>query len=129
MSILIVEDEQRLATVLRRVLAAEHHAVDVAYDGPTGYALAASGTYDLVILDLMLPGMDGLEICRLLRADRICVPILMLTARGTVEDRVAGLTIGADDYLVKPFAMMELLKDSPMGMARNTCPLAASAER
>lgn len=109
MHILIVEDEQRLATLLRRVLSEERHAVDLAYDGPTGLNLAASDTYDLVILDLMLPGMDGLHICKTLRASGIQVPVLMLTARGAIEDRVAGLNVGADDYLVKPFAMEELL--------------------
>ncbi|HEY7834204.1 MAG TPA: response regulator transcription factor [Ktedonobacterales bacterium] len=109
MHILIVEDEQRLATLLRRVLTEERHAVDLAYDGPAGLNLAASDTYDLVILDLMLPGMDGLQICKALRGAGIQVPVLMLTARGAVEDRVAGLNVGADDYLVKPFAMEELL--------------------
>jgi DNA-binding response OmpR family regulator len=109
MHILIVEDEQRLATLLRRVLMEERHVVDIATDGPSGLDLAASDSYDLVILDLMLPGMDGLDITRALRASRIQVPILMLTARGAVEDRVAGLEGGADDYLTKPFAMQELL--------------------
>ncbi|HEY7780459.1 MAG TPA: response regulator transcription factor [Ktedonobacterales bacterium] len=109
MHILVVEDEQRLATLLRRVLAADRHVVDIASDGPTGLDLAASDTYDLVILDLMLPGMDGLAVCRALREHKIWVPILMLTARGTIEDRVAGLDAGADDYLTKPFAMQELL--------------------
>lgn len=109
MHILIVEDEQRLATLLRRVLSEERHTVDLAYDGPSGLNLAASDTYDLVILDLMLPGMDGLQICKALRGASIQVPVLMLTARGAVEDRVAGLNVGADDYLVKPFAMEELL--------------------
>jgi DNA-binding response OmpR family regulator len=107
--ILVVEDEHRLANLLRRVLGEERHTVDVAYDGSSGFDLAGSDTYDLVILDLMLPGIDGLEICRRLRAANIQVPILMLTARGAVEDRVAGLKLGADDYLVKPFAMEELL--------------------
>jgi DNA-binding response OmpR family regulator len=107
--ILIVEDERRLANLLRRVLVEERHNVDVANDGTSGFDLAGSDTYDLVVLDLMLPGMDGLEICKRLRAASIQVPILMLTARGAVEDRVAGLKLGADDYLVKPFAMEELL--------------------
>jgi len=107
--ILVVEDERRLANLLRRVLSEERHTVDVAFDGASGFDLAGSDTYDLVILDLMLPGIDGLEICRRLRAANIQVPILMLTARGAVEDRVAGLKLGADDYLVKPFAMEELL--------------------
>jgi len=109
MHILVVEDEQRLAFLLRRVLLEERHTVDLAYDGPTGLDLALSDTYDVVILDVMLPGLDGLEVCRQMRAERIMTPVLMLTARGAVEDRVVGLNVGADDYLVKPFAMEELL--------------------
>lgn len=109
MHLLVVEDERRLATLLRRVLTEERHTVDVANDGIAGLDLAASGTYDLVILDVMLPEMDGLEVCRQMRDTGIHTPVLMLTARGAVEDRVAGLKSGADDYLVKPFAMEELL--------------------
>jgi len=109
MHILVVEDEQRLAFLLRRVLLEERHTVDLAYDGQTGLDLALSDTYDVVILDVMLPGLDGLEVCRQIRAERIMTPVLMLTARGAVEDRVVGLNVGADDYLVKPFAMEELL--------------------
>jgi DNA-binding response OmpR family regulator len=109
MHILVVEDEKRLTALLRRVLSEERHVVDVANDGLAGHDLATSGTYDLVILDLMLPGMDGVEICRQMRQVGVETPVLMLTARGAVEDRVAGLKTGADDYLVKPFAMEELL--------------------
>ena len=109
MHILVVEDEQRLAFLLRRVLLEERHTVDLAYDGQTGLDLALSDSYDVVILDVMLPGLDGLEVCRQIRAERIMTPVLMLTARGAVEDRVVGLNVGADDYLVKPFAMEELL--------------------
>jgi DNA-binding response OmpR family regulator len=109
MHILVVEDEQRLAYLLRRVLLEERHAVDLAHDGQTGLDLALSGTYDVVILDLMLPDVDGLEICRQMRAERVMSPVLMLTARGAIEDRVTGLNVGADDYLTKPFAMEELL--------------------
>ena len=109
MHILVVEDEQRLAFLLRRVLLEERHTVDLAYDGQTGLDLALSDTYDVVILDVMLPGLDGLEVCRQMRAERIMTPVLMLTAHGAVEDRVVGLNVGADDYLVKPFAMEELL--------------------
>jgi DNA-binding response OmpR family regulator len=109
MHILIVEDERKMAALLRRVLIEERHTVDLAHDGPTGLDLALSGTYDAVILDLMLPGMDGTEICRQVRAHHLATPILMLTARGTVADRVKGLKTGADDYLVKPFAVEELL--------------------
>ncbi len=109
MHILVVEDEQRLAFLLRRVLLEERHAVDLAHDGETGLDLALSDTYDVVILDVMLPVHDGFEICRQMRAERILTPVLMLTARGAVEDRVKGLNVGADDYLTKPFAMEELL--------------------
>ncbi|SRR5258708_3582137 len=109
MHILIVEDERKMAALLRRVLIEERHTVDLAHDGPTGLDLALSDTYDAMILDLMLPGMDGIEICRQVRAQRMATPILMLTARGTVADRVKGLKTGADDYLVKPFAVEELL--------------------
>jgi DNA-binding response OmpR family regulator len=109
MHILVVEDEERLAALVRRVLVEERHAVDVAHDGDTGLDLADSDTYDLVILDVMLPGMDGFAVCRQMRADGVETPVLMLTARGAVEDRVAGLNVGADDYLVKPFALEELL--------------------
>lgn len=109
MHILVVEDEQRLARLLRRVLMEERYTVDLAYDGNTGLDLALSDTYDVVVLDVMLPGIDGLEICRQMRAERILSPVLMLTALGAVEDRVTGLNVGADDYLTKPFAMEELL--------------------
>jgi DNA-binding response OmpR family regulator len=109
MHILVVEDEHRLAYLLRRVLLEERHAVDLAHDGRTGLDLALSGTYDVVVLDLMLPDIDGLEICRQMRAEQVMSPVLMLTARGAIEDRVTGLNVGADDYLTKPFAMEELL--------------------
>ena len=109
MHILVVEDERRLAALLRRVFTEERHTVDLAVEGRSGLDLALSGTYDLVILDLMLPEVDGIEICRQMRAEKIETPVLMLTARGAVEDRVRGLNIGADDYLTKPFALEELL--------------------
>jgi DNA-binding response OmpR family regulator len=109
MHILVVEDEQRLAYLLRRVLLEERHTIDLAYDGPGGLDLALSDSYDVVTLDLMLPGIGGLEVCRQMRAERIMTPVLMLTARGAVEDRVTGLNVGADDYLTKPFAMEEFL--------------------
>jgi DNA-binding response OmpR family regulator len=107
--ILVVEDERRLGMLLRRVLTEERHAVDLAHDGNEGLDLASSGTYDLIVLDVMLPGLDGFEICKQLRADDIHTPVLMLTARDAVQDRVSGLNAGADDYLVKPFAMEEFL--------------------
>jgi len=107
--ILLVEDEHRLSSVVRRGLEEESYAVDVAYDGREGLAMAESDEYDLLVLDVMLPGLNGLEITRRLRRRRVSTPILMLTARDAVDDRVAGLDSGADDYLVKPFAFRELL--------------------
>ena len=109
MHILVVEDEQRLARVLQRVLSEERHTVDVAFAGEEGLSLALRDSYDLLILDRMLPDLDGVEVCQQLREAKISTPVLMLTARGAVEDRVEGLNAGADDYLTKPFAMAELL--------------------
>lgn len=109
MRILLIEDDQRLARLIVRVFADEHFAVDVAHDGDTGLELALRGAHDVAVVDWMLPGRDGPAICRAVRAARIPLPILMLTARGQVEDRVCGLDSGADDYLVKPFALEELL--------------------
>lgn len=109
MRILIVEDEKKIADSIKKGLEQETFAVDVAYDGKYGYDLASSESYDLIILDLMLPGIDGLEICRRLRENDNHSPVLMLTARGNIEDKVTGLNTGADDYLAKPFAFEELL--------------------
>jgi DNA-binding response OmpR family regulator len=109
MRILVVEDEPKLARTLRWGLEEQGYAVDVAGDGQEGYELAVGGPYDLIVLDVMLPEMDGFELCRRLRAAGERVPVLMVTARDTVDDRVAGLDRGADDYLVKPFALRELL--------------------
>jgi DNA-binding response OmpR family regulator len=109
MRILVVEDEPKLAGVIQRGLEGQGHAVDASHDGEEGLARAEIEPYDLVILDLMLPKLDGLAVCRQLRAQKRDVPVLMLTARDTVDDRVAGLDSGADDYLVKPFALRELL--------------------
>ncbi|MEA2641455.1 MAG: two-component system, OmpR family, copper resistance phosphate regulon response regulator CusR [Chloroflexota bacterium] len=109
MHILIVEDEQRLARLVQRVLVEERHVADMAHTGDEGLQLALSDSYDLVILDVMLPGMSGMEVIKHLRAEKIGTPVLMLTALGAVEDKVAGLNAGADDYLAKPFAMAELL--------------------
>lgn len=109
MHILVVEDERRLANLIRRALEEESHVVDVSYDGIEALDMAQATEYDLIILDLMLPGMDGVEICRRLRQEGSDVRILMLTARDAVEDRVQGLESGADDYLIKPFSFSELL--------------------
>ncbi len=109
MKILVVEDEHLIATSIKKGLEQEHYIVDLAFDGEEGLDLAASGDYDLILLDLMLPKMDGLQICRQLRKDNIHTPILMLTAKSQLEDKVTGLDSGADDYLTKPFAFEELL--------------------
>ena len=109
MRILVVDDDRRLCAVIRRGLLEESYAVDLAYDGEDGEYLAEVNPYDLIILDIMLPVKDGIEVCRELRAKKITTPILMLTAKDAVEDRVKGLDTGADDYLVKPFAFSELL--------------------
>ncbi len=107
--ILIVEDEAKIAGLLRRGLAEEGHAADVATRGEDALWMSRATSYDAVVLDVMLPGIDGFETCRRLRAEGIWTPVLMLTARGTVEDRVSGLDAGADDYLAKPFSFAELL--------------------
>jgi len=109
MRILVVDDDRRLCAIVKRGLLEEAYAVDVAYDGEEGECLAEINPYDLIILDIMLPKKDGLEVCRELRAKGINTPILMLTAKDAVEDRVRGLDTGADDYLIKPFAFSELL--------------------
>ena len=110
MRILIIEDEQRLAKAIKKGLEQETYAVDIAFDGISGFDLAAVEDYDLIILDLMLPGMDGIQVCKKLRKEEgISTPILMLTARGRLDDKVKGLNAGGDDYLVKPFAFEELL--------------------
>lgn len=106
--VLLVEDERKLAGFVRRGLEEEGHRVDLAFDGRDGLEMARLGRYDLIILDLMLPGVEGLRICRILRQEGCNVPILILTALGAVEDRVKGLDAGADDYLVKPFSLAEL---------------------
>ncbi len=109
MRILIIEDEHKIANSIKRGFEQETWACDVAYDGEEGYDLASSEDYDVIVLDLMLPKMDGMEICKKLRMEDKHTPILMLTARGEITDRVEGLNSGADDYLTKPFAFEELL--------------------
>jgi len=109
MRILVVEDEKKVASFVKRGLEEENYAVDVAYDGEDGLHMAENNPYDLLVLDIMLPKKDGLEVIRELRDKEISTPILCLTAKDKVEDVVAGLDTGSDDYLTKPFAFSELL--------------------
>lgn len=109
MRILIVEDEHRIATSIKKGLEQESYAVDLAFDGEEGYDLALSEEYDVIILDVMLPKMNGLEVCKKLREENVQTPILILTAKDQIEDKVNGLNCGSDDYLVKPFSFVELL--------------------
>ena len=109
MRVLIVEDEAKLAKLLERGLREEGYAADIAGRGEDALWMAAAASYDVLVLDVMLPGVDGFEVCRRLRNDGVWVPVLMLTARDDVDDRVTGLDAGADDYLAKPFAFDELL--------------------
>ncbi len=109
MRILIIEDDHKIAAALKRGLQQENFAVDIEYDGTSGYGAASTLDYDLLVLDRMLPEMSGEEICQKLRKENIHTPIIMLTAKGEISDRVSGLNAGADDYLVKPFSFEELL--------------------
>jgi DNA-binding response OmpR family regulator len=109
MRILLVEDEYKIANSIKKGLEQENFVVDIAYDGAVGYDYASTEEYDAIVLDRLLPAMDGIEICKKLRSSKIHTPILMLTARGEVHERVEGLNSGADDYLPKPFAFTELL--------------------
>jgi two-component system OmpR family response regulator len=106
--ILVIEDEKKIASFIRKGLAAEGHVVDVALDGNTGFALAATRPYDVLVLDIMLPGRDGLSILKTLRERKMGLPIVLLTARGELNERLEGLNLGADDYLTKPFYIQEL---------------------
>jgi two-component system OmpR family response regulator len=108
MRLLVVEDEPRMATLLERGFREEGYAVDVAGEGPTGLWLATENDYDAVVIDVMLPGLDGFEVCRRMRSEGRWAPVLLLTARDDVDDRVHGLDAGADDYLTKPFSFAEL---------------------
>ena len=108
MRILLIEDNRRLSDSLRATLEEDGYAVDAAYDGVEGEDLAALTPYDVIILDVMLPRRDGIEVCRSLRDQKVSTPILMLTARDALDDRVKGLDSGADDYLIKPFEIQEL---------------------
>ncbi len=109
MNLLVIEDEPKLAGLLKQILEEERYRVDVARDGARGLELAETGRYDAIILDILLPKRDGLDVCRWLRQHEIHTPVLMLTALGQVHEKVAGLDAGADDYLTKPFAFEELL--------------------
>lgn len=109
MKILVIEDERRIATYIKKGLENKANVVDIAFDGETGYDLASSEDYDAIILDRMLPKMDGIEICKKLRSEGNNTPVLLLTAKTQVEERVEGLDAGADDYLNKPFAFTELV--------------------
>ena len=109
MRIMVVEDEPKMAGLIRRVLLAERHVVDVAPDGLSAIALAEGAAYDTIVLDRMLPDIDGLSVLRILRSKGVTTPVLLLTALGSVEERIDGLDAGADDYLPKPFAFGELV--------------------
>jgi DNA-binding response OmpR family regulator len=109
MRVLVVEDEHKIAHSIKQGLEQEKYAVDVAYTGIQGYDLASSESFDVIILDRLLPEMDGVTLCKTLRREHIHIPILFLTAKGQIGDKVEGLDAGADDYLVKPFAFEELL--------------------
>jgi len=109
MRILVVEDEDKLCNSIKRVLEEHHYIVDVAYDGEMGLKFAFQYDYDTIILDIVLPGMNGLALCKAIKGVKQMIPILMLTALGTTEDKVTGLESGADDYLLKPFEFAELL--------------------
>jgi DNA-binding response OmpR family regulator len=108
-SILLVEDDERIVEFLRRGLKSEGYRVEIARDGKSAIALATGGEFDLIVLDLMLPDLNGRQICERVRSERVDTPILMLTAMDTVQDKVSGLRSGADDYMTKPFAFEELL--------------------
>jgi heavy metal response regulator len=107
--LLVVEDENKVASFIKKGLEEEGYAVDLAADGEAGLAMALERVHDLIILDIRLPKMDGLQVLQMLRRDKITTPVLLLTVRATIEDKVLGLDAGADDYLTKPFAFQELL--------------------
>jgi DNA-binding response OmpR family regulator len=109
MQILVVEDEKRLAEALQQILSEKKYMVDLAFDGQDGLAMALSGVYDVIVLDVMLPKMNGLQVVSELRKEKIDTPVLMLTAKDQITDKVAGLDAGADDYMTKPFSPVELL--------------------
>ncbi|HOW84844.1 MAG TPA: response regulator transcription factor [Candidatus Aminicenantes bacterium] len=128
MRVLVVEDSRRLAGIIKRGLLEEGYAVDNAYDGEEAEFMAETTPFDLVVLDIMLPKKDGLAVCRDLRAKGVHTPILMLTAKDSVEDKVTGLDTGADDYLVKPFAFSELLARLRALLRREVLPKAQKVQ-
>jgi len=109
MKILVIEDEKRITSFIRKGLQYEGYTVDIAFDGATGFSKAQDESFDLIVLDVMLPEMDGVRLCAQLRDKGLATPVIMLTAKDSVDDRVKGLDAGADDYLVKPFSFKELL--------------------
>jgi len=109
MKILVIEDEHKIANSIKEGLEQERYVADVSYSGGGGYDMASSGDYDLIILDLMLPDLSGIDVCKKLRKEGINTPVLILTAKGQISDKVLGLDAGADDYLTKPFSFEELL--------------------
>ena len=128
MRILVVEDQREIADALRSILERRRYAVDVATDGERGYDLLLRGTYDAAVVDVVLPGRDGFTLCREARAEGIATPVLFLTARDAVEDRVRGLDAGADDYLVKPFVEDELAARLRALLRRTPLPFRATLE-
>jgi DNA-binding response OmpR family regulator len=128
MRVLVVEDSRRLAGIIKRGLLEEGYAVDNAYDGEEAEFMAETTPFDLLVLDIMLPKKDGLAVCRDLRAKNVHAPILMLTAKDSVEDKVTGLDTGADDYLVKPFAFSELLARLRALLRREVLPKAQKVQ-
>jgi len=129
MKILVIEDDREAARYLEKALAESGHAVDVAGDGETGYTLAETGSYDVLVVDRMLPRRDGMAVIAALRARGIETPVLILSALGQVDDRVAGLRVGADDYLTKPYAFSELLARIEVLYRRKGVPQTAAVYR
>lgn len=109
MTILVVEDEVKIIRFIKKGLEMEHYTVEIAYDGEEALEKASINSYDLIILDIMIPKIDGISVCKKIRDDKVETPIIMLTAKDTVEDRIKGLDAGADDYLIKPFSFGELV--------------------
>jgi DNA-binding response OmpR family regulator len=126
--LLVIEDQREIADAIRAMLERQRYAVDVASDGESGYDLLLRGTYDAAIIDVVLPGRDGFAICRGARAEGIVTPVLFLTARDAVEDRVRGLDAGADDYLVKPFVENELMARLRALLRRGALPIRSTLE-